>query len=191
LTWQERRRREALRLRAAEWFDEGVRAYGQRVARLLARGWGRALRSAGHSGSRPLLSEKQFTQVAAVAQQGPAASGFVGGPWTLAPISRVITEVTGAIYRTPGGVRKLLRRHGRSHHLPAKGPAARRGGGEGDEPLARRSPAVSSTPAVSRTLTHGYLGMTDPRSGCAACTYFSAVVSEIPKIRMRRTGSAV
>lgn len=37
----------------------------------------------------------------------------------------------------------------------------------------------------------GYRGTTDPRSGWAAYTYVSAVVSEMPKTCMRRTGSAV
>jgi transposase len=132
LTREGRLLRERLRLQAAEWFEDGVPQV--EVARRLGasrqavhvwhekwkNGGRRALLSAGPSGRRPLVSDEEFEQVAVALQQGPAVHGFTGQVWTLARISRVIREVTGAVYTSPSGVWRLLKRHGWSRQSPAR-----------------------------------------------------------------------
>jgi transposase len=93
---QERERRQARRLRAAELFAVGLRqaevARQLGVSRQSVSDWHArwqaggpdALRSQGPTGPTPRLSDRQLGQVEQVLLNGATANGFTGdcGPWT-------------------------------------------------------------------------------------------------------------
>jgi transposase len=77
------------------------------------------LRSTGQPGYPRLLDEQQRSDLLAVLNAGPRASGFDGG-WTLAPVATVIRRRFGVVYRYPSAVATLLHRLGFSVQKPAR-----------------------------------------------------------------------
>jgi transposase len=129
---QERERRQARRLRAAELFAIGVcqaeiaRQLGvspQAVSVWHARfraGGTDALHSRGPSGPAPKVADAQFDQVEQALLEGATANGFVGELWTLDRVATVIERLTGVRYH-PAQVWALLRhRLGWSVQRPAR-----------------------------------------------------------------------
>jgi transposase len=128
---QERKRRQARQLRAAELFAIGVRqaevarqlgVSSQAVSVWYARfkaGGTDALRSRGPTGPTPSVSDAQLGQVEQALLEGATANGFVGELWTLDRVAIVIERLTGVRHH-PAHVWALLRhRLGWSVQLPA------------------------------------------------------------------------
>src|SRR5919206_1947275 len=101
LTAEECARREQVRLRAAEWIEEGATdaevAARFRVTRMSANRWRRALAAGGRAalaskgpgGARCKLSSTQLDELQALLDAGPAAWGWDDQCWTLARIAEV------------------------------------------------------------------------------------------------------
>jgi transposase len=134
---QERARRQARRLRAAELFAAGLRqaevARQLGVSRQSVSDWHArwqaggpdALRSQGPTGPTPRLSDRQLGQVEQVLLQGATANGFTGELWTLDRITLVIERLTGVRHH-PAHVWALLHhRLGWSVQRPVRRAAER------------------------------------------------------------------
>jgi transposase len=114
---------EHIRMQAGALFSTGrsqaevARTLGvarQNVSRWHARwqaGGLQALASRGPTGPAPRLSDAQLHDLEQALRQGARAHGFDTDHWTLARITTVIEQTTGARYH-PGHVWKLLRRMG-------------------------------------------------------------------------------
>lgn len=131
LSAQGRAKREAVRMRAAEWFAQKVPvaeiASRLRVSTNSVYVWRRrwkcggraALVSKGSSGSSCRLDERRLTRLAAALQQGPAAHGYTEDQrWTLARVADLIARTFHVRY-TLRGVSYLLHRMGFSPQVPA------------------------------------------------------------------------
>lgn len=134
---QERERRQARRLRAAELFAIGIcqaeiaRQLGvspQAVSVWHARfkaGGTDALHSQGPSGPAPKVADAQLGQVGQALLEGATANGFVGELWTLDRVATVIERLTGVRHH-PAHVWALLRhRLGWSVQRPVRRAAER------------------------------------------------------------------
>jgi transposase len=127
----EQRRRERLRLRAAERFagGDGISeiAHDLRVTAGSVRRWHRAWQDGGPGAlrsrgpvSRERLSPQQWTRLEAELGKGPLAHGFAGDQrWTLARIKTLIGKLFHVGY-TVEGTWKLMRRHGWSAQVPVR-----------------------------------------------------------------------
>jgi transposase len=126
-----RAKREAVRLRAAEWFaqDMPVREIARRlrvstnsvyVWRRRWRAAGKAgLASAGPGGSSCRPDDRRLEQLAQALELGPAAHGFGEDQrWTLARVAELIARLFHTRY-TLRGVSYLLHRMGFSPQVPA------------------------------------------------------------------------
>jgi transposase len=114
-----RAEREAVRLRAAALFAQGVPASSVAdqlgVARQTAVSWQArwrtggtaALRSRGPS-QRPWIADSQLPAIDRALRKGPAAHGFDTKVWTPEQVRVVIQRVTG-VQLVPSTVRRLLR----------------------------------------------------------------------------------
>jgi transposase len=131
LSAQGRAKREAVRMRTAEWFAQKVPvaeiADRLRVSTNAVYGWRRrwkaggrtALVSQGASGSHCRLDERRLDRLAAAVEQGPAAHGYREDQrWTLARVADLIARMFHIRY-TPRGVSYLLHRMGFSPQVPA------------------------------------------------------------------------
>jgi transposase len=154
---QERARRQARRLRAAELFAAGLRqaevARQLGVSRQSVSDWHArwqaggpdALRSQGSTGPTPRLSDRQLGQVEQVLLKGATANGFTGGLWTLDRITLVIERLTGVRHH-PAHVWALLHhRLGWSVQRPVR-RAAERDQDAVDRWVKERWPAIKQTP---------------------------------------------
>jgi transposase len=131
LSAQGRAKREAVRMRAAEWFAQQV-PVAQIAAQLRVsinsvcvwrRRWtegGRAaLVSKGSSGSNCRLDQTRLDRLAVALEQGPAAHGYAEDQrWTLARVADLIARMFHIRY-TLRGVSYLLHRLGFSPQVPA------------------------------------------------------------------------
>jgi putative transposase len=137
LTAAGRARREAVRLQAAEWFDQDVAvseiAKRLRVSENAVYRWRRQWRadgeaglvSKGSSGADCRLSPEQQKQLAAALREGPAAHGWVEDQrWTLARVAVLIARLFGVQY-TLRGVSFLLHRMKFSPQMPKHRPVER------------------------------------------------------------------
>ena len=119
-----RAKREAVRLRAAGWFAEGVSvpevARRLRVSRTAVYGWrlrwrrggAQSLASKGPGGSRCRLDEPRLRRLANALDEGPAVHGFGADQrWTLARAPNLITRMFHTRY-TLRGTSYLLHRIG-------------------------------------------------------------------------------
>jgi transposase len=131
LSAQGRAKREAVRMRAAEWFTQQVpvaeiasrlrvsinSVYGWRC-RWKAGGWA-ALASKGPSGSNCRLDQARLDRLAVALEQGPATHGYTEDQrWTLARAADLIARMFQVRY-TLRGVADLLHRMGFSPQVPA------------------------------------------------------------------------
>ena len=131
LTAKERSRREQVRLRAAEMFQQDADA--RQIARSLQvstksvyqwrRAWQSggeaALASKGAGGNPCRLGEEQLAQLRAALEAGPVAYGWAQDQrWTLARVAALIERLSGVSY-TLRGVSFLLHRLGFSPQVPA------------------------------------------------------------------------
>jgi transposase len=122
---------EHIRMQAGALFAAGrsqaevARALGvarQNVSRWHARwhaGGLAALASRGPTGPDPRLSDQQLHDLDTALRQGARANGFDTDHWTLARVTAVIEQQTGARYH-PGHTWKLLRRMGWRLQRPAR-----------------------------------------------------------------------
>jgi len=123
--------REAVRMRAAEWFAQDVPvaqiASRLRVSTNAVYVWRRrwraggdaALASKGPGGSSCRLDEQRLARLAGALEQGPAAHGFTEDQrWTLARVAELIARMFHTRY-TLRGVSYLLHRMGFSPQIPA------------------------------------------------------------------------
>jgi transposase len=122
---------EHIRMQAGELFAAGrsqaevaheLGVARQNVSRWHARwqaGGLEALRSAGPTGPAPRLSDQRRAAIDQALRQGAHAHGFDTDHWTLARITTVIEQRTGARYH-PGHTWKLLRRMGWRLQRPAR-----------------------------------------------------------------------
>jgi transposase len=78
-----------------------------------------ALASRGATGPAPRLSQAQRAAIDQALRQGARAHGFGTDHWTLARVTSVIEQLTGARYH-PGHTWKLLRRMGWRLQRPAR-----------------------------------------------------------------------
>ncbi len=127
----EQRRREQLRVAAAERFARGdstpAIAADLRVTERTARRWRQAWRDGGIAAlksrgpvSRERLSPRQWARLELELGKGPLAHGFAGDQrWTLGRIKTLIGKLFHVGY-TVEGVWKLLRRHGWSCQVPVR-----------------------------------------------------------------------
>jgi transposase len=128
---QGRAKREAVRMRAAEWFAQQVPvaevASRLRVSTNSVYVWRRrwkaggraALVSKGSSGSGCRLDQRRLDRLAAALEQGPAAHGYAEDQrWTLARVADLIARMFHIRY-TLRGVSYLLHRMGFSPQVPA------------------------------------------------------------------------
>jgi putative transposase len=131
LSAQGRAKREAVRMRAAEWFAQKVPvteiADRLRVSTSSVYGWRRrwkaggrpALVSQGSSGASCRLDRSRLDRLAAALEQGPAAHGYREDQrWTLARVADLIGRMFHIRY-TLRGVSYLLHRMGFSPQIPA------------------------------------------------------------------------
>src|SRR6201996_1251917 len=132
LTAAERARREQVRLAAAELIEAGASdrevARRFRVSRMSANRWRRALAAGGRAalaskgagGAKCKLTPGQLTELEAVLDAGPAASGWDEDQcWTLARIAELAWRRFRVEY-TLAGVDVLLHRLGWSVQVPAR-----------------------------------------------------------------------
>src|SRR3954451_6056580 len=131
LTAEERAHRERVRLKAAEWIDEGATdrevATRFRVTRMSANRWrhalaegGRpALASKGAGGPRCRLGPAQLDELQVLLDAGPAAWGWADQSWTLPRIAELVHTRFGVDYTLPG-LDLLLHRLGWSVQVPAR-----------------------------------------------------------------------
>ncbi|MFE5190087.1 transposase [Streptomyces sp. NPDC056628] len=137
LTTAGRRRRESVRLQAAELFEQKIKpsevARRLRVSPKSAYQWHQlwrdggvqALASRGPSGSRCRLSPRCLEKLAAYLEQGPAAHGWVEDQvWTAARVATLIGRKFHISYSVSGATR-LMRRLGFSPQVPARRVAER------------------------------------------------------------------
>jgi transposase len=137
LTAKARRRREEVRLEAAELFAEGVKppevARRLRVSRKSAWQWQRAwqengsgaLASRGPGGQRCKLSPRCQEKLAEYLDQGPAAHGWDEDQvWTGARVATLIGRKFHVSYSVSGATR-LMRRLGFTPQVPARRVAER------------------------------------------------------------------
>lgn len=137
LTAAGRARREAVRLQAAEWFDQEVPvpeiAKRLRVSQNAVYVWRRkwladgeaGLVSRGPAGSGCRLSPEQLDRLATALKEGPAVHGYVEDQrWTLARVADLIARLFRVQY-TLRGVSLLLHRMGFSPQMPKHRPAER------------------------------------------------------------------
>lgn len=126
-----RAQREAVRLRAAQWFAQDVPvaeiARRLRVSANSVYVWRRAWRaegpaglaSKGPGGSVCRLDDQRLAGLAQALEEGPAAHGFGEDQrWTLARVGDLIARLFRVRY-TPRGVSYLLHRIGFSPQVPA------------------------------------------------------------------------
>jgi transposase len=137
LTAKARRRREMVRLEAAELFAEGIRppevARRLRVSRKSAWQWQQAwqkdgsgaLASRGPGGQRCKLSPRCQEKLAEYLDQGPAAHGWDQDQvWTGARVATLIGRKFHVSYSVSGATR-LMRRLGFTPQVPARRVAER------------------------------------------------------------------
>jgi putative transposase len=131
LSAEGRAKREAVRMRAADWFAQKV-PVGQIAARLRVSvnavyGWRRrweaggraALVSKGPGGAPCRLDQVRLDRLAVALEQGPAAHGYIEDQrWTLARVADLIARLFHVRY-TLRGVSFLLHRLGFSPQVPA------------------------------------------------------------------------
>ncbi|MFF8880767.1 transposase [Streptomyces flaveolus] len=132
-----RRRRESVRMQAAEWFEQEIKP--SEVARRLRvsvksvyhwhqlwRAGGReALASRGPSGSRCRLSPRCLEKLAAYLDEGPAAHGWVEDQvWTASRVATLIGRKFHVSCSVSGATR-LMHRLGFSPQVPARRVAER------------------------------------------------------------------
>lgn len=130
LTMEGRSRREQVRLRAAEMFEQDADAReiagSLRVSTKSVYQWRRAWRAGGEAalaskgagGSACKLDEDQLAQLRAALKAGPAAYGWKQDQrWTLARVTDLIGRLFGVSY-TLRGVSYLLHRLGYSPQVP-------------------------------------------------------------------------
>lgn len=115
-------RYEALRLRAAELFDQGCSvaevAAACGVSQESARRWRRrlaqdgvaALRRRVATGRPPKLSDRQVEQVRQALQAGALANGFDNDLWTVRRVAKVVARTTGVKLSAASVWRLLTRR---------------------------------------------------------------------------------
>lgn len=131
LSAEGRAKREAVRMRAAEWFVQkvpvAVIASRLRVSVNAVYGWRRrwqaggraALISKGAGGSPCRLDQARLDRLADALEQGPAAHGYTEDQrWTLARVADLIARLFHIRY-TLRGVSYLLHRMGFSPQVPA------------------------------------------------------------------------
>ncbi|MFE5097539.1 winged helix-turn-helix domain-containing protein [Streptomyces sp. NPDC056638] len=132
-----RRRRETVRVQAAELFEQRIKppeaARRLRVSLKSAYQWHQrwreggvqALASRGPSGSRCRLSPRCLEKLAVYLQQGPAAHGWVEDQvWTAARVTALIGRKFHVSYSVSGATR-LMHRLGFSPQVPARRVAER------------------------------------------------------------------
>ncbi|MET8747148.1 winged helix-turn-helix domain-containing protein [Streptomyces sp. NPDC004728] len=132
-----RRRRESVRMRAAELFEQRIKplevARRLRVSPKSACQWhqlwrdggAQALASRGPSGLRCRLSPRCLDKMAAYLGQGPAAHGWVEDQvWTAARVATLIGRKFHVSYSVSGATR-LMHRLGFSPQVPARRVAER------------------------------------------------------------------
>jgi putative transposase len=127
----EQKRRERLRLSAAERFARGnataAIAADLRARERTARRWRQAWRDGGTAAlrsrgpvSRERLSPRRWARLEAELRRGPLAHGFAQDQrWTLGRIKTLIGKLFHIGY-TVEGIWKLLRRHGWSCQVPVR-----------------------------------------------------------------------
>ena len=130
-TSAEQRRRERLRLQAAERFARGDMikeiVHDLRVTERSVRRWHRAWRDGGAEAlrskgpvSRERLSSQQWARLELELRKGPLAHGLAGDQrWTLGRIKTLIGKLFHVGY-TVEGTWKLMRRHGWSCQVPVR-----------------------------------------------------------------------
>ncbi|MEJ8640022.1 winged helix-turn-helix domain-containing protein [Streptomyces sp. MS2.AVA.5] len=132
-----RRRRETVRLQAAELFEQQIKpsevARRLRVSVKSAYQWHQvwrddgvqALASRGPSGSRCRLSPRCLEKLAAYLEQGPAAHGWVEDQvWTASRVATLIGRKFHVTYSVSGATR-LMHRIGFTPQVPARRVAER------------------------------------------------------------------
>ncbi|WRZ96307.1 winged helix-turn-helix domain-containing protein [Streptomyces sp. NBC_01007] len=132
-----RRRRETIRMQAAELFEQKIKppevARQLRVSRKSAYQWRQlwrdggvqALASSGPGGSRCRLSPRCLEKLAACLEQGPAAHGWVEDQvWTASRVATLIGRKFHLSYSVSGATR-LMHRIGFSPQVPARRVAER------------------------------------------------------------------
>ncbi|WP_406066914.1 IS630 family transposase [Streptomyces sp. NBC_01077] len=132
-----RRRRETVRMQAAELFEQQIKpsevARRLRVSVKSAYQWHQlwrdggvqALASRGPSGSRCRLSPRSLEKLAAYLEQGPAAHGWVEDQvWTASRVATLIGRKFHVSYSVSGATR-LMHRLGFSPQVPARRVAER------------------------------------------------------------------
>jgi transposase len=137
LSAQGRAKREAVRMRAAEWFAQKVPvaqiADCLRVSTNSVYVWRRrwkaggrmALVSKGSSGASCRLDQARLDRLAEALEQGPAAHGYREDQrWTLARVADLIARMFHIRY-TLRGVSYLLHRMGFTPQIPAHRPVER------------------------------------------------------------------
>ncbi|WP_435799761.1 IS630 family transposase [Streptomyces goshikiensis] len=137
LTPTGRRRREAVRLQAAELFEQQIKpsevAGRLRVSvksayqwhQLWREGGVQALASRGPSGSRCRLSPRSLEKLTVYLEQGPAAHGWVEDQvWTASRVATLIGRKFHITYSVSGATR-LMHRLGFSPQVPARRVAER------------------------------------------------------------------
>ncbi|WP_409350905.1 winged helix-turn-helix domain-containing protein [Streptomyces pactum] len=132
-----RRRRESVRMQAAELFEQEIKppevARRLRVSLKSAYQWHQLWRDGGHealasrgpSGSRCRLSPRCLEKLAAYLDEGPAAHGWVEDQvWTAARVATLIGRKFHVSYSVSGATR-LMHRLGFSPQVPARRVAER------------------------------------------------------------------
>jgi transposase len=153
----EQRRREQLRVAAAERFARGdstpAIAADLRVTERTVRRWRQAWRDGGIAAlksrgpvSRERLSPRQWARLGLELGKGPLAHGFAGDQrWTLGRIKTLIGKLFHVGY-TVEGVWKLMRRHGWSCQVPVRQAMER-----DEAAVAARAAAGSASPGSRAT----------------------------------------